>query len=265
MPDGIEVEYATEVWSRKLSAYIAAMGNTLIEGLDEEWPLLMRQVINYTPPFQSGGAAGASDYSVGRAAVARDVYKTMVPFDPAEVRSKALADVIRKKDYTAFNIVAERASGRMKGAYAVAFDPTIHTRQRNPTTGRVEGKTTPFTMIGSDASLLNKYVRDQQSHVGYARSGWAAAYNLVRDPEGYSLPQWVTKHGEQAGGVIDDRGNVDEPSITGRNWSPWAARPGETERITSAAYGQRALLIVAKMATKARLAATQAEIETVAA
>lgn len=264
MADGIIIDYSTKVWEQKFVEWLAATGKRLIEGLEEEWPLLMRKIIDFTPPFKSGGASGVSDYSVGRQAVAGDIYKTMRPFDPSAVRSKSLQKIVNDKNYAAFNIVADRsASGYMKGSVAAPFSPDIHTRQRDAR-GRVSHRTVPFVMLGSDAAMLKKYVREVQDHVGYARSGWVAAYNLVKDPEGYALPNWVAKHGENAGGVIDERGATD-PSFTARNWSPWAGQPGEKDRIITDAYGSRAFALVSKIQTKLRLAAQDANLEVNAA
>lgn len=254
---GAIISISTEVWERKLALYIAATGKNLREALNEEWPLLMRKIMDFTPPFKSKGTRGVSDLSVGRKAVAHDIYKTMRPFDPAQVRSKSLAKIVQSRNIEAFNIVASRArSGLMRGAEAIAFSPDVHLRARDRR-GRVSGHDRNRVVLGSDAARLQKYVAGVQSRVGYAKSGWLKALLLV----GGEAPAFVTKQGTSGGDVIDDRANETEPSITAINRTPWAVRKDEGERIKSDAYASRAQAIVAKVKTKMRLAREAAGFE----
>jgi hypothetical protein len=254
------ISIATAVWEKRLAAYMVATQKSVLQALSEEWPLLIRKIIDFTPPFKAGGAPGASDLSVGRAAVARDIEKVMRPFDPADIRSKSLRRIIETKDIPAFNAVAQRArSGLMNGARAIAFSPSAHTRARNQR-GRVPGLGQNQVVLGTDAALLKNYVTNVQSRVGFAKSGWAKAYNLVADPEGRMLPSYVTRQGTAGGDVIDDRQNADSPSLTAINRTPWASRYGEGERIKSSAFASRANALKSKVATALRLARKQAEL-----
>lgn len=269
MADGFVISISSEVWQKRVIEYVAATGKNVVQALDEEWPLLIRKVIEFTPPFKTraavtstGASFSASDYSVGRSAVASDIYKTMRPFDPGTVKTKGMERIIRMKDIAAFNIVAERSnkSPLMAGSQAIEFSPQVHLGQRN-SRGRVTGRDRPKVVIGTDAVLLKRYVKSVQAHVGWARSGWAAAYNLVRAPDGYSLPNWVTRQGEGGGGVIDERGDENYPSITARNWTSWAVRKDEGERIKADAYASRITAIKAKIITYMRLSRKQAGFE----
>jgi hypothetical protein len=221
MSDEGTVSISVEVWEKKLALYMAATGKNMREALYEEWPLLMRKIMDFTPPFKSGGRRGASDLSVGRAAVARDIYKTMRPFDPAQIRTKQLQRAVSTRDVAAFNIIASRSKGRMKGDTAIAFSPQVHLSQRNAR-GRVTGKDRKRVVLGTDAELLKKYVVEVQKRVGYAKSGWLKALLLV----GGEAPGYVMAKGTSGGDVIDDHANDDFPSFTAINRTPW--RCGKT-------------------------------------
>lgn len=250
------ISISTEVWERKLALYMAATGKNMREALYEEWPLLMRKIMDFTPPFKAKGTRGASDLSVGRKAVAGDIYKTMRPFDPALVKTKQMERIIERKDYAAFDIVAARSTNPlMQGARAIAFDENEHLRQRDRR-GRVPGRDRRKVVLGTDAALLKKYVAKIQGRVGYAKSGWLKALLLV----GGDAPGYVVNKGTGGGDVIDDHA-AEDPSITAINRTPWAVRKDEGDRIKTDAYASRAQAIHNKVVTHMRLAAKEAGLE----
>lgn len=252
MADDQIVSISTEVWERKLALYMAATGKNMREALYEEWPLLMRKVMDFTPPFKSKGSRGISDLSVGRKAVSGDIYKTMRPFNPA-AKTKALESILDRKDFAAFNIIARRAKNPlMRGAYAIPFTENEHLRQRD-SRGRVGGVDRRRVVLGSDAALLKKYVAKIQGRVGYAKSGWLKALLLV----GGEAPGFVVKQGMGGGDVIDDHA-AEDPSITAINRTPWAVRKDEGDRILSDAQASRSGALVEKVRTHMRLAAKEA-------
>lgn len=244
--DGISISDAG--WQKWVVAFSVAAGKDWRTTLYEEWPLLLRKVMDFTPPFRTRAsvkgppnAAHASDLSVGRKAVAFDVYKTMRPFDPKDVRSPELKRVIEHKDFEAFQIIASR-SPRMAGLYAIPFDPSEHLRQRNAR-GRVVGRDRKRVVLGDDADRLNAYVAQLQNRVGFAKSGWLKALLLV----GGDAPNYVAKHGTGGGDVIDDHANEENPSITAINRTPWAVRKDEGDRIFADARASRIESIISKL------------------
>lgn len=247
------VSISVEVWEKKLALYMAATGKNMREALYEEWPFLIRKIMDFTPPFKSGGRRGASDLSVGRGAVARDIYKTMRPFDPAQIRTRQLRRAVENRDAAAFNIIASRSKGRMKGDTAIAFSPNVHLSQRDAR-GRVMGRDRKKVVLGSDAGLLKKYVGEVQKRVGYAKSGWLKALLLV----GGEAPGYVMAKGMGGGDVIDDHANDDYPSITAINRTPWAVRKDEGDRIKADAYASRAQAIHSKVMQRIGLARKEA-------
>lgn len=251
-----KISVSSAVWQKKVNEYAVRTGKTMREALEEEWPLLLRKIMDFTPPFKSGGKSGVSDLSVGRAAVAFDIYKTMRPFDPKEIRSKSLQRIVREKDIAAFNAMAANSKNPLlKGAVAIPFSANEHLRQRNAR-GRVTGRSRNKVVLGTDAALLKKYVAEVQSRVGYAKSGWLKAMQLV----GGKAPSYVTKQGTGGGAVIDDRNDPDSPSLTAINRTPWAVRKDEGDRILADAKASRINAIISKIRTKERLARKQAKL-----
>lgn len=252
---------ADEVWQKKVKVWAIIVGKTMRQALDEEWPQLMKKVIQFTPPFKTAGQPGSSDLSVGRAAVRNDIEFTMRPFDPQAIRTPGLRRVVEERDYAGYNVIASRSRDpRMAGSRAAPFDPAFHLSQRDGR-GRVHPRGRPLVMIGSDAKLLKRYVVAVQDRVGWARSGWAAAYNLVKDPDGWQLPNYVAKQGTSGGAVIDDR-DAEDPSITAINRTPWASRKDEGERIEADARASRIVAINSKVSTFLRLSAKDAGFNT---
>lgn len=249
------VSISTDVWEQRVVRLSAQLGIEFREALYGEWPLLIRKVMDFTPPFKTrpakgaGTASSASDLSVGRKAVAFDIYKTMRPFNPA-ARTPGLEKVLDRRDIATFNLMAARSKNPlMSNLTAVPFDPNLHLAARNRR-GRVEGRSRNKVVLGSDVGLLKQYVSKVQSRVGYAKSGWLKALLLV----GGDAPGYVTKQGTSGGDVIDDHANPDYPSITAINRTPWAVRKDEGDRILADAYASRAAAIDAKIRTAIRLA-----------
>lgn len=257
MADLVTISVSTEVWEKRLAAYMVTTGKGIRQAMDEEWPLLVRKLIDFTPPFKSGGLPGASDLSVGRAAVARDILKTMRPFDPKTIREPRLATIVAEKNFDAFDAIAARsASSFMAGLRAIAFAPDVHLRARNDR-GRVGGGDRRQAVLGSDAALLKSYITEVQSHVGFAKAGWSKAYNLVQG-DGKPLPAYVSRQSTSGGDVIDDRDNPDNPSITAINHTPWSERYDEGQRAKAAAFASRGEAIKSKIATAIRIAKEEA-------
>ncbi len=258
MADAAVISISTQVWQQRAAAYWQNIGKTVRQGLNEEWPLLIRKIIDFTPPFKTKGFPGSSDLSIGRKAVAFDIYKTMKPFDPKGLTNAGLKRAVLRQDFVAFNAIAANAKAPwLRNAKGVYFEPAMHLMRRNPR-GRVQGPDLNNRVLGiSDSAALKRYVASVQDRVGYAKSGWSAAYNLVRDPEGASLPAYVQKQGTRGGTVIDDRENPENPSVTAINGTPWAIRKDEGERIKADAYFSRAQAIRSKMIAMARLARQQ--------
>jgi hypothetical protein len=241
------IEIDTSVWKNKLAQLKVATGESMTEVLNEEWPLLMAKIVELTPP---------RTLAQGRAAVGRDIEKTMRPFDPSTIRDKGIQKVVAERNIQAFNTIVGRIkAGPLRGARAVAFSPDIHFAAKNAN-GRV-GRNLNQVVLGPDAGLLKKYIAMVQGLVGWAKAGWLPAIRLL----GGDAPSFVGRHEPGHGSVIDDRTNPDNPSVTAINRTPWAARRDEGQRIIQDAYNSRAVAIFAKVKTKIRLAIGKAHFD----
>lgn len=244
----MSIEINDSLWREKIADYAKEFQKSMIESLNEEWPLLMEQVIRFTPP---------KTLQQGRAAVSRDIRKTMRPFDPAAIRDSGLRDVVERKDIAGYNAIAANVkSGPMAGTTAIAFSPEVHTRRRNRI-GRV-GAASRQVVLGADARSLQTYIKDVQSRVGFAKSGWLAALRLVG---GRRAQAFVERQGTAGGRVVDERRDPDNPSITAINSTPWASRRDEGNRIINSAMFMRSQAIVSKIKTKLRLARQAARFD----
>lgn len=248
MADEVVFTIDTARWGAAVQVYAERTGIGIREALDEEWPLLISKIIDFTPP---------NTLAQGRAAVASDIRNIMRPFDPiGPFRTEGLREIVEKKDIAGFNILAARDhGGLMSGKRAVAFDPLVHTSQRNKY-GRVTRKSGDV-VLGSDAKLLKQYVKNIQDRVGWAKAGWLRALALVGAID--RAPAYVSRHDMSGGDVIDDRANEDDPSITAINHTPWANRQDEGGRIIVSANESRRSAIISKIRTKLRLAAQAAK------
>jgi len=237
---GATLTVDTSVWVNKVAQLQVTTGQSMREVLNEEWPLLMEKIIDFTPP---------KTLAQGRAAVARDIQKTMRSFDPADIRTEGIREIVEKKDFEAYAIVASRVkTGPMAGTTAVPFSTEIHTRARTAR-GRV-GRDLRQVVLGYDAKTLKAYIKVMQEEVGWAKAGWMQAMLLL----GGSVAGFVSRHSPGHGAVVDMRDDEFRPSLTAINRTPWAIRKDEGERIIQSAYNSRAVAIFAKVRTKLRLA-----------
>lgn len=77
-----------------------------------------------------------------------------------------------------------------------------------------------------NSSTLDSYVDSQIKKVGWAKAGWAAcARELRKVTKGSAtrgIPTWVTRHDSIHSDVIDNSSNLQNPSVTLINTTPYA-------------------------------------------
>lgn len=251
MPDDLgSLTVSTYQWDKNLAILAEVLGKNMKEVINEEFPFLVGKIIDFTPP---------NTLAQGRQAVATDISKVMRPFNPADIKTEGIREIVQRQDIAAFNIVASRAkAGPMMGARAIPFDPAFHITQRTQR-GRVGGHDRNQVVLGADASLLKKYIKAVQDRVGYAKSGWLAALHLV----GGTAANYIERQGQGGGAAVDNRAD-ENPSITAINHTPWAERRDEGERIVRSAFASRANAIFTKARTKLRLAIKSSGFDTAA-
>lgn len=121
--------------------------------------------------------------------------------------------------------------------------PQVHKDNRNRY-GHVPSKLAKG--IIASAKSLRDYIKEIQSHVGWARAGWLPAARRY----GYKMPQWIERFATAPGAVHENLGaGVSSPSITLINRG--SALPGYQRIVDTALYnryrslGREALRILA--------------------
>lgn len=210
---------------RQLVAFGRSLGKDFVT---PQFRLWLEAIIRLTPPKSK---------SQGTMAVRRDIYRAVQPFNVSDFRNKRLEKIVRQRDYAAFDAFARniRGNDKLKNVRGAPFDPRLHQDKRD-NRGRVRSEAKPWFLLGrADRGALRKYLRKKTGNVGIAAAGWLRALHLLGGRES----QFVERHGEGFGSVIDDRANVTNPSVTAINRTPWARRKDEAQRIITNAQAGR--------------------------
>jgi len=173
----------TSKWQAQIRALLLAMPKDFAaELLMIEAKELIRRVVSFIPP---------KTMSQGRAAVARDIGRTMRALDPSSFTSPEIRKILLSGDVAAIQRLVDVTPG-FAGLLVSLFDPSLHTSKRSRY-GRVSATNQPALVPQPD--LVKGYTRSVQNRVGLLKSGYAAAASAL----GLSLPQWVRKHGSGLG------------------------------------------------------------------
>lgn len=222
------VQIVAQKWDAQFRELIA-FGRTLGKDfVTPQFRLWLEAIIRLTPPKSK---------SQGTMAVRRDIYRAVQPFNVSDFRNKRLEEIVKKKDYAAFDAFARNIGGNdtLKNARAAPWDPRLH-EDRRDRRGRVRSTAKPWFLLGrADRGALRRYIREKTDNVGIAASGWLRALHLLGGRES----AFVERHGEGWGQVKDERANLTNPSVTAINRTPWARRKDEAQRIITNAQAGR--------------------------
>lgn len=173
--------------------------------LIQQAKLFTRDVLKLTPPFHSKGAKGvisqsfAFQRSVGKKAVARDIYRLFQPLGKwmhENIRFSAIADKGLAKRIKSYKAKREyhklervlRDHGKIRG---IVDEPTeqLHNSRRTRV-GRVRKNEIPYLV--TRASRITAYIKDKQEHVGKFKSGWVKSATAT----GVKVPEWINSKRE---------------------------------------------------------------------
>ena len=228
-----------DVWISSVYRWAGGVEIGLAGVVRDEVKEVLKLAMQFTPP---------KSLAQGRAAVGRDILKTMRPLTEDEItRSKPLARVIAAGDVERFNAMTAYlpVGSPLRNARAGDFDPAFHTRQQDGRM-RVSDRAQVTIMLGrKNAGLLSAYIKTVQSHVGFAKAGWWPALRVA----GGDAPDFVTRHADAAGSAVDNIATADgkakEMFILVVNRTGWGAREGA--RILNDALRIRARIIERRM------------------
>jgi hypothetical protein len=169
-----------------LNQFVNRLGADAQLLLKEEMRLLLREVVRFTPPKTS---------KQGRNAVGSDLAKNAAPLDPATIKWPRLAELARKRDIAGIEALTKNITqgfwARRKMLNSTSQIADEHRRNRTRY-GRIRTDKRNMAML----AVWNRYTREVQSRVGFAKAGWVTAAKAV----GLPMPSWVTRLAGAAGG-----------------------------------------------------------------
>lgn len=235
-----------------LAQFIREQGVGLPNALRYQCRLLADRLIR--GPKGSGGGRGLATppatRSQGKAAVARDIRRAIVPLTRRYITAsfretsvqEAILDLVAKDDAEGLQVLFSRfESGPLRDAeISDTFDAQMHQSQRDRRGRVLEKKSPRFATTDTDA--LADYVKRKQDNVGRAKGGWAASLLAL----GGSTSAWITKHSD-LGHITDRADDLVAGYIRMTNESEWASG-GDEDRIVSNALASRAQAILKDLA-----------------
>lgn len=196
--------------------------------------LLFTSVMKLTPP---------KTLAQGRAAVKRDVEKTVRPLTASKLHSQSVRDWYNrvKGDKNSEDWAKFVATVFGPSAVVVPFSPELHQKNRDR-----RGRAKPTHYVTLQVSKEAKYIRERQQLVGSGKGGWVAAIKAL----GGSAPAWATRWAAKGNFRDNLRSNV-SAYIEGKNASEWASG-GDEDRIIDIAMGIRSRAIDKNIEDKIR-------------
>jgi hypothetical protein len=215
-------------WGAQVIRMNRQLGIESTLGLTEQCKLLIKEIIDLTPPHNR---------TEGRTRTRADISKAIKPFNVTSFKSERLEEIVNQQDYQAFDAFMRNVpNDALKNARAVPFREDIHQRSRD-NRGRIRHNDRKRFVLGrGDVSRLRAYVKRKMANVGLARSGWASAAWAL----GVTLPGWIANQLQRGqSNAINRLNDPDEPSFTAINSSPWANNREEGQRVLGYAMRYR--------------------------
>ena len=229
--------------SGRLAVYAQIVGKETSEAVKQFARVACVNLATNTQPF--GSAKG--DKGPGEKAVETDISKVFyTPQDGGFANT--LKEIIggSKRSDTAKQKFGARIDGYIqsnnlsaitklasdfgwKGTLFDEVDPALHQNARRSPRGRVPKRTGAMHMVIGGKEALAKYKTQRMQKVGLTKAGWAKCATLIPLKRASSptrgIPQWVTRHINQASGSIVDNSHVQEnPSVSMTNATPWTSQ-----------------------------------------
>lgn len=207
----ITVDVDTKGLKKKLELLVAASGKTMQEVLPPEARLLAVELARYTQPFGDGRAKGEG-------AIKRDYGRVYPEMDSefvlkqVEKRAGKGQENSTKRRWERYakaedqGALREMAHDMKLGEVARRASPSFHKSRWNRGKLR-KGKMQFVSSRASVNTITNKAVK----MVGFAKAGWAVCASLLGGMRG--IPQWVTRHRNSPGRVVDKSKAPNHPSI----------------------------------------------------
>ena len=204
-------------YSDKLKAFLAETGKELSTGLRQEARLMAVSLATQTQPF----GTGSEGQGKGQAAVERDVsrlfatpstaYSAILGKDGPKLAREFYVLTSQGKPSDAQHLLSERSSSAMAGLpIGTKVNPDIHSAY-GP--GKGTGRRTAKQIV-IDAKSRERFIKQKQRLVGFAKSGWASCARSLGGTRG--IPGWVSRN-KGPGSVVDNSRAAINPTIILRN------------------------------------------------
>ena len=204
-------------YAQKLRAFFNETGKELSTGLRQESRLMAVSLAHETQPYGNDKSAQA----LGQAAVNRDVRRLFAT--PQEAFAlvlaqdgQALADEFyvltsQGKPADAQALLQNKSGSKVRGVpIADTPDPAIH-RAGRMSNGRARNR---ISQIVLNPKARDRYIKQKQRLVGFAKSGWATCARILGGTRG--IPGWVSRN--KGGGTVSDNSRaLLNPSVTLKN------------------------------------------------
>lgn len=179
-----------------LNTFVRQLNADADKLLREEMRLLLRDIVNLTPPTKSpkSDQVKRSAKQRGDNAVEADLSRVATPLDWRNIENPRLAEAVYRRNQTVMLAIMKNMK-QYRNASILANGDAIrssHLQNRNRY-GRVRRKVLNQVAFLTD---WQRYTRTVKSRVGFARAGWLRAAEAV----GLPMPNWVRRHAGYARG-----------------------------------------------------------------
>lgn len=193
----LTIKFDTARYRNAMNQFVTQLNADGVILLQEEMRLLLRDVINLTPPTKSpkSDEVKANARQRGNSAVENDMRRLAAPLDWKNITHPGLAKAVYKRDIPAIMAITKNMGGGWANKTVlpnVSAIQSAHLANRDRW-GRVRRRG-----LNNLAFLNNwtSYTRTIKKRVGWTRAGWHTPAQAL----GLKLPGWVSRHNSYAPG-----------------------------------------------------------------
>jgi len=212
--------------NRALGRFVAETGRSMAAAVKEQAKAFVRDLIGGTPPFgkhpftrstnaNTTGESYNEQRRIGERAVRRDVRRVFKDvavlarwmarkFKDPELGARVLR-YAKLSDTQAIQTILNAMN--LRGSVQVMATRKDHASRRNRR-GRVSPRGLRFFI--TDGKSVDDYEKEQVSHVGKAKGGWASAAAAL----GVPVPAWIRRNAGPGIADVSQLANLKKPSVT---------------------------------------------------
>lgn len=194
----IDITVDASRFRRQVEEYARFFEITRDEALQRRWKVVMQRVMGWTPPFNGRANNRRQARETGRAAVMRDIFRTVQVIKHELIRNESLRRLALQGDPATFQRVARDIRYIDPSRRVERFRPGLHEDQRK-SRGRVPRTAEQFLILPTDSAAVGRHVGKKLNNVGDAKSGWIPGLEYGHG----KAQEWINKHRGRAHGTFD--------------------------------------------------------------